>query len=500
MNSKVIIIGAGIGGLATGARLASRGYNVEIYEKEDTIGGKVNRFESGGFSFDSTASILMTPQVYKEVFTYANKSSENYLEFIKLDPNYRVFYHDQTTYDFSSDLTKLVPTLEEISIEDSASFIKLLAHSYEKYLIADRYFLSKPFTRFIDFFNPLTISKAIKANTLSTTFKYTKNFIDNEKLVKYICFQAMYVGISPYEGPNIYTLVPAVSQLYGLWYLKGGMYSYVKALEKIILEFGGKIHRNSPVKEILSLKDRAIGVSTDEGEVKGDIIICNADFSYSMKTLIKDNKAKAKYKDRRIENMKYSCGTFMIYLGLKKKYPTLSLHNLYLGEAFEKNIQAAFQGELPDKPSLYIYCPSTIDDSLCSGGKEVVNIMVRVPNLLFERVNWDSHGVNELRNIVINTVKKIKGLEDIEDNIEVEKYFTPLDMRNSYNSYGGASFGLSHTLTQTNYFRPSIKSQKIRNLYFVGDSVHPGTGVSIVLNSSKIVTEEILKNSPRNKL
>lgn len=498
MKSKVIIIGAGIGGLATGARLASKGYRVEIYEKEATVGGKVNRFESEGFSFDSTASILMTPQVYKEVFTYTNKASEDYLEFIKLDPNYRVFYDDQTTYDFSSDLTKLTPTLEKISIEDSAEFIKLLGNSYEKYLIAEKYFLNKPFTRFMDFFNPLTISKAIKTNTLSTTFKYTKSFINNEKLIKYICFQAMYVGISPYEGPNIYTLVPAVSQVYGLWYLKGGMYSYVKALEKVIHEFGGEIHKKSSVKEILFLKDRAIGIRTDEGEARGDIIICNADFSYSIKELIKDSKAKGNYKDKKIESMKYSCGTFMIYLGLKKKYPTLSLHNLYLGEDFENNIQAAFQGKIPDKPSVYIYCPSTVDDSVCAKGKEVVNIMLRVPNLLFDNVTWDTHTINKLRNTLINTVKNIKGLEDIEENIEIEQYFTPLDMKNRYNSYGGASFGLSHSLTQTNYFRPSIKSQKIKNLYFVGDSVHPGTGVSIVLNSSKTVSEEILNNNPCN--
>lgn len=491
----MIIIGGGVGGLGVAVRLAGKGYKVEIYEKEATVGGKVNFFESEGFKFDRTASILMTPEIYKEVFQYINKNSEDYLEFIKLDPNYRVFYEDHSSYDFSSDLPKLISTLEEVSLEDSASYIELLGDSYEKYLIADRYFLKKPFTKFIDFFNPVTLSKAMQTKTLSTTYNYVNKFLKNDKLIRYFCFQAMYVGISPYEGPNIYSLVPTISQLYGLWYLKGGMYSYIRALEKVFYELGGKIHKECEVSEILFSRGRATGIRTNKGKVEGDIVICNADFSYCMKNLVKNKRAKGKYKDNKIENMKYSCGTFMIYLGLKKKYPTLKLHNLYLGDDFEKNIQAAFKGEIPEKPSLYIYCPSAIDESMCPKDKEVVNIMVRVPNLLFDNIHWDSNDISKLRNLIVNTVKKIKGLKDIEENIEFEDYFTPIDMKKSYNSYGGASFGLSHTLTQTNYFRPSIKSPKIKNLYFVGDSVHPGTGVSIVLNCSKIVADEILRNN-----
>jgi len=212
-----------------------------------------------------------------------------------------------------------------------------------------------------------------------------------------------------------------------------------------------------------------------------------------MNTLIKDKNAKGKYKENKLSKMKYSCGTFIIYLGLKKKYPMLKVHNLYLGEDFEKNIQAPFVGELPEKPSLYLYCPSSIDEKMAPEGKECLNIMIRVPNLLFNDIDWTQDTIKGYRNLVIKTLKNIKGLEDIEENIEVEHYLTPMDMMIYYNSYGGASFGLSHTLSQTNYFRPSIKSPKINNLYFVGESVHPGTGVSIVLNCSKIVTEEILK-------
>lgn len=495
MGRKVIIVGGGVGSLATAVRLLSKGYQVEIFEKEEQVGGKVNFLKREEYTFDLTASILMTPQIYKEVFTYANKNFEDYLKFIKVEPNYRTFYNDSTSYDFSSDFTKLTETLEKISIEDSAAFVRFLGDSYEKYLIADKYFLKKPLTRFIDFFNPVTLTKALNTKTFSTTYDYLKKFIKDEKLIKYICFQAMYVGISPYEGPNIYTLVPTISELYGLWYIKGGMYTYIKALEKVIYELGGKINTKAEVEEVLINGKRAYGIRVNNNIEKADLVICNSDFSYTMNALIKDKNAKGKYKENKLSKMKYSCGTFIIYLGLKKKYPILKVHNLYLGEDFEKNIQAPFVGNLPEKPSLYIYCSSSIDEEMAPKGKETLNIMVRVPNLLFNNLVWTQHTIKEFRNSVINTLKNIKGLEDIEENIEVEHYLTPMDMMNCFNSYGGASFGLSHTLAQTNYFRPSIKSPKIKNLYFVGESVHPGTGVSIILNCSKIVTEEILKNN-----
>ena len=189
MGKKVIIVGAGVGGLATAVRILSRGYEVKIYEKEKTVGGKVNIIDNGSFTFDLTASILMRPEEYKEVFSWANKHWEDYLEFIRLDPIYRVNYADGSRYDFSSDLVKLIETLESISKEDSVGYLKFLGDSYEKYLIANKYFLNKAFIKPIDFFNPLTLSMAINSKTLSNTYSYISKYIDNEKLREFLAFQ-----------------------------------------------------------------------------------------------------------------------------------------------------------------------------------------------------------------------------------------------------------------------------------------------------------------------
>jgi phytoene desaturase len=434
----------------------------------------------------------MMPYSYKEIFSYVNRNYNDYLNFIKIDPNYRLFSADKTVVDFSNNLSCLIKNLEKLSKDDSLGYFKFISDVYEKYLIANKYFLQKSQDTFKDFFNLQTLPNALKIHTFSTSYDYISKYIKSEKLREFLAFQSMYVGISPFNGPNIYTLVPVVSQLYGLWHLEGGMYSYINALSKLIYEFGGTIHTGISAEEILFSNDKAIGVKTSKGTEKADIIVCNADFPYAMKNLIQDDYYKDKYTDEKLSEMKYSCSTFILYLGLRKKYPQLSVHNIYLGEHFKESIESAFRGTLPENLTLYIYCPSRIDRSMVKNDGDCLNIILRVPNLFFKEIVWDKYTINLLANKIIEELKNINGLEDIEQNIEYKNYFTPLDMQSKFNAYGGTAFGLSTTLTQTNYFRPHFKSNKANNLFFVGNSVHPGPGVSLVLDSSKLVVEEIL--------
>ncbi len=276
------------------------------------------------------------------------------------------------------------------------------------------------------------------------------------------------------------------------------MYSYVKALEKVIYELGGVIERNYSVDEIIISDDKAIGIKSKNKEaVFADIVISNADFPYTMDTLIKDDIHKKKYTTDKLNDLKYSCSTFIIYLGLKKKYPQLSVHNLYLNDDFKENIDAAFTGQLPTNPSFYFYCPTKVDDTMIEIDGECISIVVRVPNLFFTNISWNEDTISFIRYKTISALKRVPGLEDIEENIIYENYLTPQDLKDNFNSYGGTSFGLSTSLTQTNYFRPHLKSDSVKNLYFVGSSVHPGPGVSIVLLSSKLVVQEILKKDKR---
>src|SRR5690554_1885517 len=492
MKKTVLIIGAGIGGLATALRLLSKGYKVKVLEKESSIGGKMNQIIHGPYTFDLTASILMNRECYEEVFSDAGLNYRDYMEFIKIDPTYRCFYPDGFQLDIPRDIAELTRTLESISKQDSVGYFKLFSQVYERYVIADEHFLRKSFDNPQDFFSPSSVANALKTKALSTSAQLIAQHVQDKKLRRFLAYKALYVGISPFEGSSTYTFVPAIAQLHGLWHITGGLYSHIRALEKGVLDLGGEIFTDSPVKEILISQQRAVGISTKGEEIPGDIVISSADFPYTASQLIKNKAHQGKYTPAKLEKMQYTCSAFILYLGLNKQYPQLSVHNLYLDEDFKENVQAAFTGQLPPKPSFYFYCPSRIDSSMADG--ESLSAVVRVPNLM-ATINWDEETIRDLRNSIISALKTIPGLENIEGSIAYESYLTPQDLRQRFNSYAGTAFGLSPTLTQANYFRPHVKSDSVENLYFVGQSVHPGPGASLVLLSSKLAVQEIVQNN-----
>ena len=483
---KVIVVGAGIGGLCTAIRLLNKGYDVTIIEKENSIGGKVNIRCYGEFKFDLTASILMTPQIYIDIFKECNRDYKDYFKLIKLDTLYKVNYYDGTQINFYNDLGKMTNTLEKIQKGLSTEYMSFLSKSMKKYLIAKENFLDKPMINLNEIMNLKSMKDLLDINPFTTTTNYISNIVSNKKLREYLIFQSMYIGVNPYTNSNVYTLIPAISHTYGLWYIEGGLYQYIKALEKLLYELGGKIINNTKVEKIMINCDKAEGVVTDKGIFKSDIVICNADYPYAVNNLIKN---KSKKEIDCIKHKEYSSSVFMIYLGLKKKYKELEVHNIYINEDFEKNIQAPFKGKLPKIPSIYMYCPSKIDEKICPKGKEMLNIMVRVPNLKISNIRWTNEFVKYYRDIVINEIKKIKGLEDIEENIIYESYLTPNNLQDKFNSYYGTAFGLSHKLNQSIYFRPHIKDKKINNLYFIGSSTHPGNGVSVIIEGSKTLAK-----------
>lgn len=498
MSKKVIIIGAGIGGLSLGIRLLNQGFNVKILEKQNYIGGKLGILKNENFIFDLTASLIMIPKSYLQLFQDINEDYRNYLNIIQLDPIYKVFFTNNRSYNFSIKLPKLAETLECFSNKDMEGYLHFLSKIYKKYYIADKFFLNNSFINNKKLLDSKYIEQVLYIYPFSSAYNNILKYIKNKDLANYLAFQTMYVGISPFNGSSIYNLIPMISQLQGLYYIKGGLYSYVNALKNIFFKMGGIVETSKEVKEILINKGNAFGIKTEKEKELCDIVVCNSDFSYTMKNLIKDNNLKKDYTCKKLKKMKYSCSTFIMYLGLKKKYNVLNVHNIIIGKEFKRNIESAFKGYLPKDPCLYIYSPSRIDPSMCKSGYECLNVVLRVPNLSFTNIKWDEKTILYLRELILKNLVTIKGLEDLKENIIYENYLTPKDFKEKFNNYYGSAFGLSHTLTQSTFFRPQCKLSTIKSLYFVGDSIHPGAGVSMVLNSSKIASEEIFKDCLTN--
>lgn len=492
MDKKIIVVGGGIGGLSSAIRLKSKGFDVEIHEKEDSLGGKMNQIKKDGFTFDLGPTIVMMPDVYKEVFIEAGRNPEDYISMEQLDPIYSIFYPDGERVEVSTDLVNLTSYLEGISEEDSAGYLKYISETYDRYLIAKNHFIEKTFRKPTDFYNPTTLLNALRLKTFDSAYHSISKYINDDKLKKLLSFQTLYIGISPYNGPSIYNIIPLIEMIYGVWFIKGGMYSLVSGMEKLFKEMGGRVYLNSKVDKILIENNKAKAIQIGNKIEKADAVLCNADFPYAMKELLKEDEREKRYSDEKIDKMDYSCSCFMLYLGIDKKLDQFDLHNILFGKDFDGNIEDIFQGRLPMDASMYFYRPTKLDESLAPEGSEVLYVLVPVPNLTHKDIVWDKKTIDSYKNHILDQIEKLPDMDGFRKHIVSETVFTPRDFQNKFNAYNGATFGLAPTLMQSNYFRPQNKSKKVDNLYFAGSSIHPGAGVPIVLTSAKLAVENIM--------
>lgn len=492
---KVSIIGAGTAGLAAGIRLASKGYEVEIFEKNEKVGGRMYQFEIDDFKFDVGPTIVMMKDIYEEVFKDSGVDPKDYLDMQRLEPMFRLVFPDETELSGTSDLVKMTAENEGFSQSDAQGYLAYLADVYKRYLVAKNHFIEKSFRKKTDFYNPKTLYQALKLRTFSNAYDSIGKFVENEKIRQALAFQTLYIGISPFSGPSIYTIIPMIELLYGVWYIKGGMYEMARAMEKRFYELGGKILFNQDVEEILiDDKKIAYGLIANGTKYESDIVLSNADFPYTMDNLVKNKKAKGKYTSKKIDKMSYSSSSFMIYLGMDKKYD-VSVHNIYFTSDFKKNVDDLFKDQKPNDPSYYVYSPTQIDSSLAPKDKEVLYVLVPIPNLHHTNNNWGLKDKEEYADYILDLMSKKAEFSDIKKHISTKKIFGPNDFLDMFNLKHGATFGLRPTLRQSNYFRPQTKSKYVKNLYFCGSSNHPGAGVPIVLTSAKLAVSDILKDN-----
>jgi phytoene desaturase len=494
MAKTVSVIGAGVAGLASAIRLQNQGYDVTLYEKEALPGGKMNQIKKDGFTFDVGPSIVMMPEIYNEVFEVAGRDPKDYIPMTRLDPMYSAYFEDERI-DVSNDLVKLIDHLEGISDEDAVGFLAYLKDIYERFIIAKKYFIQRPFRNASDFYNPFMIRQAMKLKTFDSANHSIGKFVKDKRLQQILSFQTLYIGISPSNGPSLYTIIPMIEYLYGIWFIKGGMHTMASSMERLFLELGGTVNYNTPVDEIVIENKRATGIKVNGEKILSDYVMCNADFPYAMKNLVKDKKAKGKYTDKKIDEMKYSCSCFVMYLGMNKKYDDVeNVHSFIFSQELDQNLEDIFEGKLLEKASFYVYIASKMDEDLAPENKDGIYVLLPVSDLATANYEWTEDTKAYYRDQVLSKLKTIEGFETVEEDIISESYMTPVDFEQKYNAYNGATFGLRPTLTQSNHFRPQAKAKHTENLYFTGSSTHPGAGVPIVLTSAKIATDELIKD------
>jgi len=490
-KKKIIIVGAGPGGLVAGMILAHQGFEVTIFEKENKVGGRNAYIEKNGYRFDIGPTFLMMKFILDEIFAKTGRQSKDYLNFTKLDPMYDLYFADKKI-SISSDDKKMKDEIKKVFPGEEDGLDKFYPREKKKYdktypcLTIDYSSLSKMIGK--------NLRKAIPYLTLGkSVHQVIGKYFKSEDLKLCFNFQTKYLGMSPWECPGAFTIIPYVEHTFGIYHVEGGLSEISEAMAKVIEEDGGKIKLSNKVKNIITENKTAKGVELENGEkFYGDSVVINADFAYAMANLVDQNLLK-KYKKEKLPKKKFSCSTFMLYLGIDKIYPELQHHSIFFSKDYKTYVNKIFnEKELVDDISFYIRNSSINDKKVAPEGHSNIYVLVPVPNNK-SNTDWEKEK-NNFRNKVIKAITEKTKMKDLENHIKEEIIITPKDWEKEYNVFLGATFNLAHNLMQMLYFRPRNRFEEIKNCYLVGGGTHPGSGLPTIYESGRISADLIVKD------
>ncbi len=495
MSKKIIVIGSGFGGLATAIRLAIRGYQVEIFEKRDKLGGRAYVYEMNGFKFDGGPTVITAPFLFDEIFEAAGRRREDYVEFVPCDPYYRIYNHEGRQFDYNGDEAFILDQIERWNPADKAGYQKFMGTTKA---IFQKGFIELADKPFLSFWDMLKVAPdLIKLQSYLSVYRYAAQFVKDEFLRRCFSFHPLLVGGNPFDSPSIYAMIHYLEREWGIHYAMGGTGAIVAAMGRLFEELGGKVHLNAEVEEILVNDRRRVeGIRLADGTIhRADDIVSNADVAFTYRNLI-PAQYRRKYSNRKIEGMDYSMSLFVIYFGTKRRYTDTGLahHNIILGKRYKGLLDDIFKKKtLADDFSLYLHMPTITDPSIAPEGCENFYVLSPVPHLGGD-VDWTT-AARPYRNAIMQFLED-NYLPDLQENIIAEHYIDPLHFQNTLNSYLGSAFSIQPTLTQSAWFRPHNRSEDFENLYFVGAGTHPGAGLPGVLSSAKIAEDLICEAEP----
>jgi len=486
---KVVIVGGGIGGLATACLLAKDGFSVTLIEKNKMLGGRGRQLKLSNFYFDMGPSWYMMPEVFEDFFKKFGKKTSDFYTLKKLDINYRVFFNDGKLIDVYSNLEK---NLETFKKEEENGDIKLKDYLKEAEFI---YKLSTKKLVFNDYKNPLSL---IEKETILNIFKFDffrsfhnliKTKFKSPYLQKILEFTTVFLGGSPYNTPAFYKLISYADFILGTYYPVGGIYQVIKALEKIAESYKVSIKKDEEVKKVEIVNDKVTRIKTNKLEYMADFVVVNADYPFFETKLLP--KKYQTYDQNYWKKKTLSPAVFLIYFGLKDNLTNFRHHNLYFDLSWESHFKNVFgEKKLPENPNFYFHIPSKTDKNMAPPNCHSVMILAPIA----PGIKLSNDQKQKFKEKLLTKFAEIGKIPNIKNKIIVEKIFTSDDFQEDYNAFKGAAFGLAHTLFQTAIFRPKNFSKKLKNLYYVGQYTNPGVGMPPTLISAQIVENLILKN------
>lgn len=487
---RIVVIGAGLGGLSAACRLARDGHEVVVVEKNEGPGGKVNLVESGGFSFDTGASLVTMKHVFEDLFEYCGRDIGDYLEMVPLDPICRYFWKGGTRLDTSTDLARTESGISSFAPEDARKLRKYLEDSKRKYEIAERTFLSKSLNELPKLLTPANLPDLLRISSLSSLDAFNRRFFASQKVRQLFDRYATYNGSSPFQTPATFSLIAYAEFGMGAWYPKGGIYRIALAIEKLAEELGVQFRYSEAAEEVVVRGGRAAAVRTDSAVIEAEVVVANSDAVTTYRKLVPEESRK-RYPDRKLARIEPSCGGFVILLGTNRKFDQLAHHNIFFSEDYRAEFEAIFGSlTVPEDPTIYVCATSRTDPSQAPKGGENLFVLLNAPYTGV--VDWDSQA-EKLSEKVIGMLEGF-GLEGLAGSVVFRDVITPADFEKRYEANRGSIYGISSNGILSAFMRIPNRDRDIEGLYFVGGTTHPGGGMPLVLLSAKMAAGLIGKD------
>ena len=489
MTKQVTIIGAGPGGLASAILLASQGVKVKIIERLPIVGGRTSTIEADGYKFDLGPTFFLYPRVLEEIFRIGGTELRREVEMVRLDPQYRIAFGAGGKMDCTPDVARMEKQITELSPADAPGFRRFLAENRTKLALMEPC-LETHFNGWKSILNKRLLKMLPMLRPHQSLDTYLKRFFQDDRVRLAFCFQSKYLGMSPFRCPSLFSILSFLEYEHGVWHPIGGCAAITAAMARVAERLGVDIQLNSPVEEILFVGRKAVGVRTAEGSQYADAVVVNADFARAMQKIVPDH-LRRRWTDRKLAKKKYSCSTFMMYLGVEGRY-ALPHHNIHIAEDYARNLdEIENQHVLSNDPSFYVQNASVTDATLAPRGHSALYVLAPVTHQ-HPNVDW-AREKDRFRNLLIQQMAKA-GFHDVESRIRYERVITPADWDTRYEIYRGATFNLAHSLDQMLHLRPNNRFEDLDGMYLVGGGTHPGSGLPVIFESARISSRLLLED------
>ena len=484
---KVAVIGSGFSGISSACFLAKEGFDVTVFEKNDSPGGRARKLNVDGYTFDMGPSWYWMPDVFESFFKHFGKLPSDYYQLKRIDPSYRVFFSRHDVLDVPAGISRVCNVFEKLEPGSSLNLLKFMEEGKHKYEIGIQDLVYKPGLSVLELMNVKLLKGIWKLHVFQSMSTYIRKYFRHSKLIQLLEFPVLFLGGSPQNIPAFYSLMNYADMALGTWYPQGGMYQVIEAMVKLATSLGVKFKFNSAVQQIIVDDNQARGLRINNEVKNFHYVVAAADYHHVEQQLLPASHRK--YDEAYWQKRSMAPSSLIFYLGVSRSLKNLLHHNLFFDQDFSLHSKEIYENpSWPTNPLFYVCCPSKSDSTLAPHGHENVFILIPVaPGLKDEE---------EIRkkyfDLTITRLETLTG-QSIRDSITFNKSYAHSDFMNDYNAFKGNAYGLANTLLQTAHLKPSIVNKKVTNLFYTGQLTVPGPGVPPAIISGQVVARELIR-------